>query len=76
VASGDGLLTIKSTENMKGCKDYLSIQADESNLDANFTSLLLGKNQNVLYVGTNYGAVRIYNWPILRQKKKSRHLIG
>ena len=39
VASSDSLLSIKSTENMKGCKDYLTLSTEPHVI----TSLLIGK---------------------------------
>ena len=34
------------------------------------TSLLLSKQQSVLFAGTNNGSIRVYLWPIIKRKNQ------
>mmetsp|Transcript_12726 Transcript_12726/g.12577 ORF Transcript_12726/g.12577 Transcript_12726/m.12577 type:complete len:309 (-) Transcript_12726:1464-2390(-) len=65
VSTSDNRLNLFSTDNGKGCKNYLAIPTGN---ETEVTSLLLAKAQSVLLAGTNRGSVRIYLWPILKKK--------
>ena len=67
VSSSDYKLTIFSTEGGKGCKNYMQISTGAPDIE--LTSLLLAKQQSVLFAGTNKGSVRVYLWPMLKRKQ-------
>ena len=67
VASSDNKLTLFSTDNGRGCKNYLQLSTG----DCELTSLLLGKQQGVLFAGTSKGSIRVYLWPMLKRKQQT-----
>ena len=66
VSSSDNKLNLYTTDGGKSCTNYLQVFTGN---DCELTSLLLGKQQNVLFAGTNKGSIRVYLWPILKKKQ-------
>lgn len=69
VSSEDCKLNLYSTEGGKGCKSYMWISTGSP--EVQLTSLLLAKQQSVLFAGTNQGAIRVYLWPMLKRKQNN-----
>lgn len=68
VSTSDNKLTLYSTEGGKGIKNYMQVYTGN---DTELTSLLLSKQQSVLFAGTSKGSIRVYLWPILKRKQGS-----
>ena len=65
VSTSDNKLQLLSTEGGKGLKNYMQVFTGN---DTELTSLLLSKQQSVLFAGTSKGSIRVYLWPMLKKK--------
>ena len=68
VSSSDNKLTLYSTDGGKGIKNYMQLF---TGADTELTSLLLAKQQSVMFAGTSKGSIRVYLWPILKRKQNN-----